>query len=100
MAGRFLEDSSAYCLRAAATSAGCTSCPVALDQWFFVYVTTAASSVSFIACHDGMPLSVPLSTIASCLFLSASCTIGEPSNGLTGPPPLPLAWWHCAQVAL
>src|SRR5215831_748584 len=87
-------------LRAATTSAGCTSCPVLLLQWFFVNVTTAARSVSDSCFHDGMPLAVPPSTICSCLFLSASLTTGEPSSGLIGPPPVPSGLWHTAQLVV
>src|SRR5205814_5763943 len=104
MAYRFLNGSVQrvlYCLRAAATSVGWTTCPVALDQWFFVKVTTAASSVSESCFHDGIAVLVtPCSTTCTWRPLSASSTTAEPSSGLIGPPPLPLAWWHCAQLAL
>src|SRR5207253_8623099 len=87
-----------YLPRCASTSAGCTSWPVLLDQWFLVYVTTAAMSVSDSCFHDGMALR-PLSTTCSCLVLSASFTIGEPSSGRIGPAPLPLGWWQAWQFA-
>ena len=41
-------------LRDANTSAGCTTCPVLLDQLFFVKVITAAISVSDSCFHAGM----------------------------------------------
>src|SRR5258706_470949 len=87
-------------LRAATTSAGCTSWPVLFDQLFFVKVITAASSVSESCFHDGIaPLFWPFSTTWICLVLSASSTTGEPSSGLIGPAPLPFGWWQAAQLA-
>ncbi|MCY1379307.1 hypothetical protein D9M69_670140 [compost metagenome] len=45
------------------------------------------------------PLFCPLSKTLIILPLSASTTTAEPSSGLMGPAPLPLAWWQAAQLA-
>src|SRR5688572_26630264 len=91
--------SAAY-LRWAATSVGCTTCPVAFDQRFFVYVMTAAISVSVSCFQAGIaPLFWPFSSTWISLVLSASTTIGEPSSDLIGPPPLPVGRWQTAQLA-
>src|SRR5262245_60040868 len=89
-------------LRAATTSDGCTSCPVLLLQLFLVYVTTAARSVSDSCFQGGIaPLAAPLSTMCSCLALSASVTTGEPASALmAGGAPVPSGLWHTAQLAV
>src|SRR5262245_9001073 len=88
-------------LRSATTSDGCTTCPVLLLQLFFVYVITAAISVSDSARHDGIaPPAAPFSTIWICLCLSASSTTGDASSGLIGPAPLPSGLWQTAQLAV
>src|SRR5438552_2592021 len=91
---------SATYLRNAATSVGCTICPVVFDQWFLVYVITAAISVSLSCFQAGIaPLFWPFSSTWICLVLSASTTVGEPSSALIGPPPLPVGRWQTAQLA-
>ena len=81
-------------------AAGWTASPEWLPQALRVYVMTAAMSVSESCFHGGIAVpGLPFSTSAICASAGPLTTLEPSSAGNVPGTPLPLAWWHAAQLA-